>query len=141
MSADEDDRSPSRLGSPHHLLNPWTADDGVAYQERLDRSGVDGLADLRGTVRARVVRRNRFEEPLDESRLVADPTISEDLRADAGLQRLVDPLHPRVGRAMAVDLRRQAGVTGFPKLEESVPAEPPPNQYERPSYPDHPELD
>ena len=41
---------------------------------------------------------------------------------------------------MAVDLRREAGVTGFQKLEERVPGEPRPNDDERLADRGHPEL-
>ncbi len=140
MAAHEDDRPPRRLGGPHHVLDPWIADDRVAHEERLDRSRVDGLCDFRWAVRARPIRRDRFEEPLDEPRLVADPALPEHLCADAGLQRLVDPVHPRVGCAVAVDLRRKRGVTGLEILQERFPREPRPHDDEGFADCGHPEL-
>src|SRR5438309_3175641 len=95
VSAHQDDGPSSGLRGPHEVLDSGIPHDRIAHQESLDRAGINRLGNFRGSVRARLVRRNRLKQLLDEPRLVTDPTVSEDLCAHAGFERLLNPLHPR----------------------------------------------
>ena len=94
MAAHQDDGPSRGLGGTHEVLDTDVAHDRVAHEEGFDRSRLDGFGDLGRSVCARPVRRDRLEQRLDQPRLVPDPAVSEHLRADAGLERLLDPLHP-----------------------------------------------
>src|SRR5207249_11392049 len=93
-----------------------------------------------GTVYARTVRGNSLEQRLDEPRLVTDSAVAEHLCAHAGFERLLNPLHPRVGRTVRVDLRSESGLPRFNVVQERVACEPGSHEDERLSDLDHAQL-
>src|SRR2546422_879168 len=130
-AAHQDDGPPRGLCGTHEVLDADTPHDRVAHEEGFDRSRLDGFGDLGRPVCARPVRRDRLQQRLDQPRLVSDPAIPEHLRADARLERLLDPLHPGAGRAMRVDFRSEGWLPGFQVVEEGVAREPGSDEDER----------
>src|SRR5438093_538299 len=116
---------------PHEILDSGIPHDGIAHEEGLDRAGFDRFGYFGGSVCARSVRRNGLEQRLDEPRLVTDSAVAEHLCAHAGFERLLNPLHPRVGRTVRVDFRSESGLPRFDVVQERVACEPGSHEDER----------